>query len=108
MSATETRERAPDPGRAYADAAGRQYLRATDGTWIDSDGRRWTDPSAVRPLRRLEPARPRMAYDEWRAVILDALRIAVASGGYEYERNRYKAALEALGGGEEEVCPGGC
>jgi hypothetical protein len=33
--------------------------------------------------------------------ILDALRIAVASGGYEYERKRYRAALEALGGGEE-------
>jgi hypothetical protein len=32
--------------------------------------------------------------------ILDALRIAVASGGYEYDRKRYEAALVALGGGE--------
>jgi hypothetical protein len=103
MSTTETRERAPDPGHAYTDAAGHQYLRATDGTWIDSDGRRWTDPSAVRPLRRLEPARPRTAYDEWRAEILDALRIAVASVDYECERERYQAALAALGGSEEEV-----
>lgn len=32
--------------------------------------------------------------------VLDALRIAVASGGYNYERKRYGAALEALGGEE--------
>ena len=36
-----------------------------------------------------------------RAAIFDALKIAVASGGYEYERKRYRAALEALGGKEE-------
>jgi hypothetical protein len=45
--------------------------------------------------------------DEYEAVkaclpaVLDALRIAVASGGYEYERERYAGALVALGGGEE-------
>ena len=36
-----------------------------------------------------------------RAAIFDALKIAMASGGYEYERKRYRAALEALGGKEE-------
>ena len=101
MSTTETRERAPDPGRAYADAAGRQYLRATDGTWIDSDGRRWTDPSAVRPLRRLEPARPRMAYDEYRAVILRELRHGAESA--DEDRAKWcRDALAALEDGEED------
>jgi hypothetical protein len=33
-------------------------------------------------------------------VVLDALRVAVASGGYEYERKRFVAALGALGGGK--------
>jgi hypothetical protein len=89
---TQTRERAPDPGRAYADAAGHEYLRATDGTWIDSDGRRWTDPSAVRPLRRLEPARPRTAYDEHRAVILRELR----HGAESADEDRVKLCRDAL------------
>ena len=103
MSTTEqaARERAPEPGRPYADAKGRELFRSHSGDWIDSDARRWTDASAARPLRLLEPARPRTAYDEWRAVILDALRIAVASGGYEYKRESYRAALEALGGDDD-------
>ena len=102
MSTTEqARERAPEPGRPYADATGRELFRSHSGDWIDSDGRRWTDASAARPLRLLEPARPRTAYDEWRAVILDALRIAVASGGYEYKRESYRAALAALGGDDD-------
>lgn len=36
-----------------------------------------------------------------RAAIFDALKIAIAAGGYEYERKRYRTALEALGGREE-------
>jgi hypothetical protein len=95
-----TAELAPEPGRAYADAADRYYFRSPSGDWIDSDGRRWTDASAIRPLRLLEPARPRTAYDEWRAVILDALRIAVDPGGYQYQRKFYRAALAALEGSE--------
>lgn len=39
-------------------------------------------------------------------VILDALRIAEASGGYEYERKRYRHVLEALGDSEEEAANG--
>lgn len=36
-----------------------------------------------------------------RAAIFDALKIAITASGYEYERKRYRAALEALGGEEE-------
>lgn len=39
-------------------------------------------------------------------VALDALKTAIASGGYEYERKRYKAALEALESSEGEACHG--
>jgi len=36
-----------------------------------------------------------------RAAIFDALKVAVAAGGYESVRKRYRAALVALGGGED-------
>ena len=37
-----------------------------------------------------------------RAAIFDALKIAVASAGYESVKKPFRAALEALGGKEEE------
>jgi len=36
--------------------------------------------------------------------VLDALSAAVADAGYECQARPFRAALEALGGGEEAVC----
>ena len=57
-------------------------------------------------MRRLEPARPRMAYDEYRAVILRELR----HGAESADEDRAKWCRDALAALEDsgEVCPGGC
>jgi hypothetical protein len=65
-------------------------------------GRRELREEAAEAEARAEAAEVKLAEVEGHLpAVLDALRIAVASGGYECERERYRAALVALGGSEE-------
>lgn len=93
------REPEYEPGGAYVDARGDNYLRSSIGDWVDRSGTRHVGAFPARPLRKLVPeSRTAMVL----ATKLNAIRDLCEDG----ELLPARQVLAIIDG--EGTCPGGC